>query len=194
MHLTRKGTADVMASVKATLLCTGPALQLYDVAVQDKVSAGDHVTFRIANNSNAAKQAEKLGAKVSKLVGELSFASTEHVPGSMTAQSSGIISTKVHSTRVPCMSRSLQPPCIPAPGYCLRSLCRQTQGPELFLVPCRQESNTGRPSEAVRCGQAVQGRLRLHQIHCKGRRKAQAAPFIIGTSNPSHVSSMVNQA
>ena len=44
------------------------------------MSAGDHVTFRIANNVNAAKQAEKLGAKVSKLVGERSLASTEHMP------------------------------------------------------------------------------------------------------------------
>ena len=35
------------------------------------------MTFRVANNINAAKQAEKLGAKVSKLVGERSFASTE---------------------------------------------------------------------------------------------------------------------
>lgn len=38
--------------------------------MQEKVIAGDHVVFRIANNINAAQQAQQLGAVVSRLVGE----------------------------------------------------------------------------------------------------------------------------
>lgn len=38
--------------------------------VQERVYTGDHVTFHIANSAAAAKQAEKLGASVSKLVGK----------------------------------------------------------------------------------------------------------------------------
>ena len=39
--------------------------------LQEAVAAGDFVSFQIADNLKAAKQAEKLGSSISHLVGEL---------------------------------------------------------------------------------------------------------------------------
>lgn len=49
---------------------------------------GDHVVFKIANNINAAKAAEALGTRVSRLVGE--------IPSPQTVRSPGILMWRTH--------------------------------------------------------------------------------------------------